>query len=180
MGDLNWDSVTDLNRLNNLTIPFDLLQLVNVPTHNNRSIDLLFSSHQVTWGLGAPVENHHAEIWCHVATISRPNSCGKRSVWLYNSTDWAAFCDALVELDLISVVSWATSIDDAWSKWKNCFLQTATIHVPHKMVKNTRAGKNWFNRNIKRLIRQRDTAYRQWKTNPTSHTAAKHKRLRKD
>ncbi len=179
MGDLNWDSVTDVDKLNNLTTPFDLVQLVDVPTHNNRSIDLLFTSNQITWGLGAPVENHHAEIWCHVVTTSQQKSHGKRSVWLYDSTDWAVFCEALVQLDLISVVSSATSVGDAWNKWKNYFLQIANVHIPRKLVKCARSGKNWFNRTIKRLIRQRDNAYRQWKTTPTCHSAAKHKRLRK-
>ena len=125
------------------------------------------------------MENYHAEVWCHVAAQVRKQLNGKRSVWQYKSADWTALSNSLLQLDLNSIVSVAENIIDAWDNWKTAFLGAVESHIPRKMVPLKRAGKNWFDRSIKRLIRHRDNAYRQWRVNQNSQTAAKHKRLRK-
>ena len=61
----------------------------------------------------------------------------------------------------------AVSIDDAWTSWQSTFLSIVYRHIPHKAVPKLTPKNPHVTPEIERVIKQKRSAYRQFKKRPT-------------
>jgi hypothetical protein len=182
MGDLNdrcsvWDSnhtESELkNNLINLCNTNNLHQLIKDPTRENNILDLLITdapNYYMSTGVipSLPNLDHDAIFGNLVFSYNKSGSCIRR-VWQYDRGDYTSLNN------LYSNTSWHTDIHDG-VELEGCvkhltfkILEHASSCIPNRTVKICTKDKPWFNKNLKKLFRQRDRLHRKQKKtrNPT-------------
>ena len=187
------DTNVDASKQSNATIiqhfcdSLKLSQIVNTVTHKNSIIDHIYYP---TTGLGSasvtllsPIEKYHATI---LATMSITNSTadiGKKQresslpIRQWTKVNWDSLLGELSQLQLLSDVKSAPSVNDCWEVIKRACHSLITKHVPQG--RQRRNCTPWFNRKIAKAIRQRDAAYRRWRASGNSAQRSEFLNLKK-
>ena len=179
-GDFNdrcveWDSTHSDSELGmslfNLVTQFNLFQLINEPTRTNEYstslLDLLITDSPglvLDSGVLAPVSNSdHSVIFCCFSLSYHKDRAFKRGVWNFNKADFTGLNATLSSAPWDTAFDVFDSIDDVVSYWSDLFLTTAKEYIPFKEVIIRPKDKPWITTEIKKLMRQRNRAWKRFK-----------------
>ena len=139
-----------------------LQQLVTFPTRQMNTLDLVATnkpSSIITIQSLAGVSDHDMfffEVRSQVKTIKQP----PRSIYMYDRANWDALREELhvaLTIDHVDTPE-GTDVEQLWSKFKSSTVQVVNKYIPYKL-NHKRHRLPWINKNINRLIRQRDRLY---------------------
>lgn len=190
VGDFNTPDIVDwVNQEDRLLFPASiavrqslnensLVQLVDLPTRGNNILDLVCTTHPdlVTGLEHVPLcsdhEGLHFKMLRHIITERRapvPKFCWKRA-------DWDGMVSYLLNFaDEYDGCHHTRSVEENWHHMKSVFQASMEQHVP-KVVRKFR--KNALPREVLRLVRKRDRAYKTWKQFSTPQNRARYNSLR--
>ncbi len=190
-GDFNFCALDppDFAHLSSTTEPFQLLQLIQEPTHLKRAIDLVFVGQSVPvhqCGISPPVEKNHASVWVQLHGLPGNTApCRRILSWRWSEADWPRAYFLLNYLphgsprslaaDALSLPSVADSVDFLNTTLRSVLFQC----VPHRERAVKCSPVPWFSAKIARLLKKRDRAFAFFRKSQNPTTLAKFKQCRK-
>ena len=141
-----------------------LTQVVNIPTRNDRTLDLLFTNapSPVNRGKGMPPigKADHDIVYVEYDIKAKRIEQASRKIYLYKRADMvglkehvAQFKDAYLSEDHSHM-----PVNDMWVKFKTGFVEAVERFIPSKMTK-TKYSVPWIDATIKRLVKKRHKLY---------------------
>ena len=173
-GDFNLDilKLTSNKKVSDLCQHYNLLQLINEPTHHTESsssiIDLFLTSdinNILLSGVGEPIFDqnirYHCPVYCVLNFDKLITPVYTRHVWLYDRGDYQSFSRDLDNTDWSSLKN--DDLDTYTNNITECITKLATKHIPNKDIKVRKSDPPWLTTNIKRLMRKRKRLYDKYK-----------------
>ena len=141
-----------------------LTQVVNIPTRNDKTLDLLFTNapSPVNRVKGMPPigKADHDIVYVEYDIKAKRIKQASRKIYLYKRADMvglkdhkAQFKDAYLSEDHSHM-----SVNDMWVKFKTGFVEAVERFIPSKMTK-TKYSVPWIDATIKRLVKKRHKLY---------------------
>ncbi|KAL8579531.1 hypothetical protein ACOMHN_025484 [Nucella lapillus] len=161
-----------------------LEQVVIEPTRLENTLDLVMTNCpsliprvEILPGL-----SDHEVVYVEYNTKVSLSNCGSRPIPLYNKADWASMKKEMAELqsEMDALASNdSTSAEDLWDKFKITIQSSITRNIPHKTPRKTDSYP-WITTEVRRLLRERDRAYRKMKKHGTEELKTEVRRLRRE
>ena len=189
LGDFNIDFCSThpyFCKLQSVTQPFSLSQVVTTPTHlnsngNHTIIDLVFVSHEQQisdCSVIAPLANSdHCGLRVTLSwkMPQRMTPMRPRTVWRYKDANFAK------ARDMINAINWSSVLpmdnpDTAAMVWQNKFLDIMDECIPAQRLPRRRKLP-WLTKNVVRYMRKRNAAFKKAKKN-NFRNMSKYKNLR--
>ena len=166
--DLRIVIIGDLNDLRHYTNDIEQLTgtkaIVDFPTRCNNVLDQLFTNidNFVPPQRLSPVgkSDHALIMW---TSKTKSSVCEKRTFRNITNYNKAKFCESIHQYDWLSLVSSVTSIDDAASLFQSCLLALFDLCFPKRTIRIRWSDPPWVKPSFKRLIDDRDRAYKKRK-----------------
>jgi hypothetical protein len=166
-GDVNIDLGTHQGRLlvDNFCHSTRLSQHVNRITHQNATIDHIYSSESATISqvqYFPPVEKHHLLVCVDVKVESNISAhLSTITVQDYHKVDWQMANLFLTDFHLEELMGSASDVDLGWEMLAKCILQAMKQFIPTRQVK-VKHWSPWMTKEILTVIRDRDRAFNIW------------------
>ena len=141
-----------------------LTQVVDIPTRNDKTLDLLFTNLPSAVNRVKEMPQigkaDHDIVYVEYDIKAKRIKQASRKIYLYKSADMVGlkdhmtqFKDAYLSEDLSHM-----SVNDMWVKFKTCFVEAVERFIPSKMTK-TKYSVPWIDVMIKRLVKKRHKLY---------------------
>ncbi len=148
-----------------------MFQIISEPTRitaNTASIlDLIITDapgYVTKSGILPPIFNlDHCIIYCSLEVHHIQDPSYTRETWNYNAADFDAFRADLDRAPWHIAYRSYDDIDDITSYWCELFMSIARRHVPNSKVRCRPRDKPWMTSNIRKLLRQRNRAWKRFK-----------------
>ena len=166
--DLRIVIIGDLNDLRHYTNDIEQLTrtkaIVDFPTRCKNVLDQFFTNidNFVPPQRLSPVgkSDHALIMW---TSKTKSSVCEKRTFRNITNYNKAKFCESIHQYDWLSLVSSVTSIDDAASLFQSCLLALFDLCFPKRTIRIRWSDPPWVKPSFKRLIDDRDRAYKKRK-----------------
>ena len=141
-----------------------LTQVVNIPTRNDKTLDLLFTNapSPVNRVKGMPPigKADHDIVYVEYDIKAKRIKQASRKIYLYKRADMVGLKDhmALFKDAYLSEDHSHMSVNDMWVKFKTGFVEAVERFIPSKMTK-TKYSVPWIDATIKRLVKKRHKLY---------------------
>lgn len=163
--DINWTNFESDNRQSKdfleMTLTFNLTQMVNTPTRGANILDLVLVSNPDTVKSVSSVEglsDHNLVLF----NLSIPRPVRQRSIKHirdYNKANFTKINSELSEfLDYFRRSASLRSVDDNWLLFKNKLTSLVELHVPLVRIRGD-LGKPWFSNTLKRLLEKKKASF---------------------
>ena len=181
-GDLNCNQLRDAyNDITDINDTFNMTQLIKEPTHYTENsstlLDLILvndPSFIVKAGVGDPFlpndVRYHCPVFAFLNTNKAQNHVFKRKIWSFKNTDFTAYRQALENTLWDELI--CEDVNLSANNMTDVINQSASLHIPNKVVTIRKNDPPWFNNSIRKIIRCRKRAHRKAKrTNNPDHWA---------
>ena len=156
-----------MNYLLQISVDSQLEQVNLEPTRGKNILELLFTSNPETISsckTGPGISDHDSILIAKCRLRTAQNKKKPRTINLFQKTDWGAMKSAIT---MESVTFFETSpgsrtTENNWQIYKKTVLDTIAKLVPQKTISG-RYKPPWITREVKRLIRKKDRAYKRAK-----------------
>ena len=141
-----------------------LTQVVNIPTRNDRTLNLLFTNapSPVNRGKGMPPigKADHDIVYVEYDIKAKRIEQASRKIYLYKRADMVGLKDHVAQFKdaYLSEDHSHMSVNDMWVKFKTGFVEAVERFIPSKMTK-TKYSVPWIDATIKRLVKKRHKLY---------------------
>ena len=176
--------MSNYNMFADLLQDHGLEQVVTVPTRLENTLDLICtnSPHLIPCVETMPGLSDHDVVYCEVAVSAPRPKQVQRHIPLYNKADWDSIRTALRDhqQEIVGETE-SLSTETLWSKFKDTLTRAVKKNIPHKVITGGgKASRLWITSNFKKLINQRDRAYRLMKKLACDDMRIKFYQLRRD
>ena len=175
-GDFNADTDKDKKVVQDFCDSLGLEQMVNSPTHNQRCIDHLYCSSDMTTSPVihmAPLEKKHEQLVFSVddRTPTVPSCTPGQSYRLYSSANWERINDDIHLADLsVQLRQPHLDCNGAWLLFKSTLLSALDRHVPTRRQGRKKPKQApWMTPSLLFHIREKNRAFRQYKSTGADH-----------
>ena len=181
LGDINWDThtVTSSCRqpklsqsLLDLTEDESLTQVVDIPTRNERILDLFLTTNPTlvnqvkTLPPLTPVMDHNI-VFVDVDTRAAIQPKAAKKVYIYKKADWQAMREDMKDFKLPE-----GNTQEQWDSYEAQMHKVVDDHVPSRKAKSSRQ-KPWVTKKVKEALNRRDRAYKKWRKSRAEKDRAK-------
>ena len=141
-----------------------LTQVVNIPTRNDKTLDLLFTNapSPVNRVKGMPPigKADHDIVYVEYDIKAKRIKQASRKIYLYKRADMVGLKDHMAQFKdaYLSEDHSHMSVNDMWVKFKTGFVEAVERFIPSKMTK-TKYSVPWIDATIKRLVKKRHKLY---------------------
>ena len=141
-----------------------LTQVVNIPTRNDKTLDLLFTNapSPVNRVKGMPPigKADHDIVYVEYDIKAKRIKQASRKIYLYKRADMVGLKDHMAQFKdvYLSEDHSHMSLNDMWVKFKTGFVEAVERFIPSKMTK-TKYSVPWIDATIKRLVKKRHKLY---------------------
>ena len=141
-----------------------LTQVVNIPTRNDKTLDLLFTNapSPVNRVKGMPPigKADHDIVYVEYDIKAKRIKQASRKIYLYKRADMVGLKDHMAQFKdaYLSEDHSHMSVNDMWVKFKTGFVEAVERFTPSKMTK-TKYSVRWIDATIKRLVKKRHKLY---------------------
>ena len=141
-----------------------LTQVVNIPTRNDKTLDLLFTNapSPVNRVKGMPLigKADHDIVYVEYDIKAKRIKQASRKIYLYKRADMVGLKDHMAQFKdgYLSEDHSHMSVNDMWVKFKTGFVEAVERFIPSKMTK-TKYSVPWIDATIKRLVQKRHKLY---------------------
>ena len=141
-----------------------LTQVVNIPTRNDKTLDLLFTNapSPVNRVKGMPPigKADHDIVYVEYDINAKRIKQASRKIYLYKRADMVGLKDHMAQFKdaYLSEDHSHMSVNDMWVKFKTGFVEAVERFIPSKMTK-TKYSVPWIDATIKRLVKKRHKLY---------------------
>ena len=137
-----------------------LTQVVNIPTRNDKTLDLLFTNtpSPVNRVKGMPPfgKADHDIVYVEYDIKAKRIKQASRKIYLYKRAYMVGLKDHMAQFKVayLSEDHIHMSVNDMWVKFKTGFVEAVERFIPSKMTK-TKYSVPWIDATIKRLVKKR-------------------------
>ena len=191
MGDLNYDCYDKHNqsyvcnaKIKTLEIMYQLKQIINKPTRvtaeSSTLIDVILCTDHFQPSssvLNITLSDHYpilANFALHKS--KRPTKTIKRRN--YNNLNYTEFIGDLYRSDILNSIYNCTDVAEAWTLWKNEFLNICNAHAPIREYRIKNVYNPWFSKEIQNLIYERNHSHKLFIQSKDTSDFLKYKKLR--
>ena len=141
-----------------------LTQVVNIPTHNDKTLDLLFTNapSPVNRVKGMPPigKADHDIVYVEYDIKAKRIKQASRKIYLYKRADMVGLKDNMAQYKdvYLSEDHSHMSVNDMWVNFKTGFVEAVERFIPSKMTK-TKYSVPWIDATIKHLVKKRHKLY---------------------
>ena len=141
-----------------------LTQVVDIPTRNDKTLDLLFTNFPspVNRVKGMPPigKADHDIVYVEYDIKAKRLKQASRKIYLYKRADMVGLKDHMTQFKdaYLSEDHSHMSVNDMWVKFKTGFVEAVERFIPSKMTK-TKYSVPWIDLTIKRLVKKRNKLY---------------------
>ena len=141
-----------------------LTQVVDIPTRNDKTLDLLFTNFPspVNRVKGMPPigKADHDIVYVEYDIKAKRLKQASRKIFLYKRADMVGLKDHMTQFKdaYLSEDHSHMSVNDMWVKFKTGFVEAVERFIPSKMTK-TKYSVPWIDLTIKRLVKKRNKLY---------------------
>ena len=134
-------------------------QVVNIPTRNDKTLDLLFTNapSPVNRVKGMPPigKADHYIVYVEYGIKANRIKRASRKIYLYKRADMVGLKDHMAQFKdvYLSEDHSNMSVNDMWVKFKTGFVEAVVRFIPSKMTK-TKYSVPWIDATIKRLVKR--------------------------
>ena len=138
-----------------------LTQVVDIPTRNDKTLDLLFTNFPspVNRVKGMPPigKADHDIVYVEYDIKAKRLKQASRKIYLYKCADMVGLKDHMTQFKdaYLSEDQSHMSVNDMWVKFKTGFVEAVERFIPSKMTK-TKYSVPWIDLTIKRLVKKRN------------------------
>ena len=160
-----------------------LTQVVNIPTRNDKTLDLLFTNapSPVNRVKGMPPigKADHDIVYVEYDIKAKRIKQASRKIYLYKRADMVGLKDHMAQFKdaYLSEDHSHMSINEMWVKFKTGFVEAVERFIPSKMTK-TKYSAPWIDATIKRLVKKRHKLYLRARKSKDSDVKIHYKRFR--
>jgi hypothetical protein len=97
-------------------------------------------------------------------------------VYDFNNANFDSAREHLLDVPLNSAISDHSDVDKCWKAWKDLFLEAIDQFVPKRTVVDTNTPP-WIDRDVKHMIKNKNTAVRQYRNKRTKGRKRKLRQL---
>lgn len=168
----------------NSLYPFDLVPLVDFPTHKLRCIDVVYISKSLYSSCSvnslSPIEKFHLGIIVYIYfKIDFISSKPSPSTFLdYANANWLGVSDYLCSLNIVNTISASVSVDHCVEVINNSISDAVNLFVPVVVSKPYRSWPPYFNRELKNLIITKNSLHRRFLSTNNPSYFIRYKRIR--
>ena len=159
-----------------------LVQLVEVPTRINNTLDLLLTNKPslVNRLEVIPGISDHDIVFAELEISPCRKKQKLRSIPLYRNADWDSLA-AKIDKSVKSVLEQehTESSEDLWGILKQGIKEGIKLYIPHK-VRKPKNSQPWINTVIKKMMKRRDRMYKAYKKSKDQSFAKKFKSLKQE
>ena len=136
-----------------------ITQVVNIPTHNDKTLDLLFTNapSPVNRVKGMPPigKADHNIVYVEYDIKTKRIKQESRKIYLYKRADMVGLKDHMAQFKdaYLSEDHSHMPVNDMWVKFKTGFVEAVERFIPSKMTK-TKYSVPWIDATIKRLVKR--------------------------
>ena len=141
-----------------------LTQVVDIPTRNDKTLDLLFTNFPspVNRVKGMPPigKADHDIVYVEYDIKAKRLKQASRKIYLYKRADMVGLKDHMTQFKdaYLSEDHSHMSVNEMWVKFKTGFVEAVERFIPSKMTK-TKYSVPWIDLTIKRLVKKRNKLY---------------------
>lgn len=189
--DFNFNALhpVSLRKIESLAQQFNLVQLINEPTHfteHSESItDLIFVSNKhniLKFGVGEHFldqdQRYHVPVYVFIKFYKSNQDCFERLIWQYDQGNYDNLRSEMRSYN------WQYCFDDDINIYSNNItskiIDFAKNNIPNKVVKIRPSDAPWMNNNIKKNIRIRKRLYKKAKRTQSQYYWHKFKKARNE
>ena len=160
-----------------------LTQVVNIPTRNDKTLDLLFTNapSPVNRVKGMPPigKADHDIVYVEYDIKAKRIKQASRKIYLYKGADMVGLKDHMAQFKdaYLSEDHSHMSVNDMWVKFKTGFVEAVERFIPSKMTK-TKYSVPWIDATIKRLVKKRHKLYLRARKSKDPDVKINYKRFR--
>ena len=188
-GDFNYNMKNANNKISEITLEFNLTQLISEPTHFTEDspsiLDLILvrnKSNIIFSGVIDPFLPEQVRYHCPTIVLLkflRPRTAAyKRRVWYYKLADYDKYRQLLMDSNIMEKIDSHTNIDQNVKDMTDAITKAAEDSIPHKTVTIRPNDPPWITSHIRLLIRKRKLTYRKFKNSKQNDHWIKYKTLR--
>ena len=188
-GDFNYNMKNSNNKISEITLEFNLTQLISEPTHftedSSSILDLILVRNKtniIFSGVIDPFTPEHVRYHCPTIVLLkflRPRTAAyKRRVWYYKLADYDKYRQLLMDSNIMEKIDSHTNIDQNVKDMTDAITKAAEDSIPNKTVTIRPNDPPWITSHIRLLIRKRKLTYRKFKKSKQNHHWTKYKTLR--
>ena len=172
--DINWPSLSVTapsdrlvhQDLIDLSIKFDLTQMQELPTRQDNTLDLVFTSNPslVKSATVVPGISDHDIVVVDSDTKPHYNRQKPRKSLLFGKANWDTLRDSCKAMrsTVKQMYDHGTNIENLWTHFKSTLLQEIETHIPSRVSKR-RNSPPWLNHTLRKMIRRKTRLHRQAK-----------------
>ena len=160
-----------------------LTQVVNIPTRNDKTLDLLFTNapspvNRVK-GMSPIGKADHDIVYVEYDIKAKRIKQASRKIYLYKRADMVGLKDHLTQFKdaYLSEDHSHMSVNGMWVKFKTGFVEAVERFIPSKMIK-TKYSVPWIDATIKRLVKKRHKLYLRSRKSKDPEVKIHYKRFR--
>ena len=153
----------------NMLSDFGLVQLVEEPTREANTLDLiisncpqLFPRVKVLPGL-----SDHDAVFCEIKVHTQMRKQTPRQILLYAKADWEGLRATMTNLhERIKEEKSTASTEELWTLFRDKLQTAIKDHIPHKQAR-AKENKPWVSPALRRLIKKRDRVFKKMRKQGT-------------
>ncbi|CAG2254949.1 unnamed protein product [Mytilus edulis] len=159
-----------------------LLQIVEEPTSQTNTLDLLITNHPNSFTRVEilPGVSDHDIVFAEISVIPSRKKQAARKIPLYSKANWDKMREDInnIKNEIVTMTTSKSNINDIWLVFKTSLEKSVNLNIPHKQAR-TKDSPPWISRDLKRLIRKRDRLYKKKKKSHDKKDSEKYKTIKR-
>ncbi|CAG2254954.1 unnamed protein product [Mytilus edulis] len=159
-----------------------LLQIVEEPTRQANTLDLLITNHPNSFTRVEilPGVSDHDIVFAEISVIPSRKKQAARKIPLYSKANWDKMREDInnIKNEIVTMATSKSNINDIWLVFKTSLEKSVNLNIPHKQAR-TKDSPPWISRDLKRLIRKRDRLYKKKKKSHDKKDSEKYKTIKR-
>ncbi|VDI83601.1 Hypothetical predicted protein, partial [Mytilus galloprovincialis] len=159
-----------------------LLQIVEEPTRQTNTLDLLITNHPNSFTRVEilPGVSDHDIVFAEISVIPSRKKQAARKIHLYSKANWDTMREDInnIKNEIETMTTSKSNINDIWLVFKTSLEKSVNLNIPHKQAR-TKDSPPCISRDLRRLIRKRDRLYKKKKKSHDKKDSEKYKTIKR-